>query len=132
MNFMPSRILTPLTRQSVNAWFWKFLNVIFLNLWFKWIWVNILYILIVFTYSRFLMSLWIVCILYFLILWDPFWKPYFIWKSHLNKDYYYIVNDTMAVTMKLRRPWTPEIFMECHCVTRRKPIEAWETCKQEG
>ena len=22
-------------------------------------------------------------------LWDPFRKPYFIWKSHLNKDYYY-------------------------------------------
>ena len=38
------------------------------------------------------MSLRIVfCILYF-ILWDPFWKPYFIWKSHVNKDYYYYYN----------------------------------------
>ena len=93
MNFMPSRSLTPLARQSNSSWFWIFLNVIFLNLLFKWIWVNILYISIVFTYFRFLMSLRIVCILCFVyiffILWDPFWKPYFIWKSRLNKDYYY-------------------------------------------
>ena len=34
------------------------------------------------------MSLRIVYFVFFLILWDPFWKPYFIWKSHLNKDYY--------------------------------------------
>ena len=28
-------------------------------------------------------------ILYFLNFLDPFWKPYFIWKSYLNKDYHH-------------------------------------------
>ena len=31
LHFMPSRILTPLARQSDNPWIWIFLNVIFLN-----------------------------------------------------------------------------------------------------
>ena len=26
------------------------------------------------------------------------------------------------VTVKLTKPWTPEIFMECYCVARNKPI----------
>ena len=25
-------------------------------------------------------------------------------------------------TVKLTKPWTPEIFMECYCVARNKPI----------
>ena len=28
----------------------------------------------------------------------------------------------MFVTVKLTKPWTPEIFMECYCVARNKPI----------
>ena len=27
------------------------------------------------------------------------------------------------VTVKLTKPWTPEIFMECYCVAKNKPIE---------
>ena len=26
------------------------------------------------------------------------------------------------ITVKLTKPWTPEIFMECYCVARNKPI----------
>ena len=26
------------------------------------------------------------------------------------------------ITVKLTQPWTPEIFMECYCVARNKPI----------
>ena len=28
----------------------------------------------------------------------------------------------MEFTVKLTKPWTPEIFMECYCVARNKPI----------
>ena len=27
------------------------------------------------------------------------------------------------LTVKLTKPWTPEIFMECYCVVRNKPIK---------
>ena len=27
-----------------------------------------------------------------------------------------------TLTMKLTKPWTPEIFMECYCVARNQPI----------
>ena len=28
----------------------------------------------------------------------------------------------MIITVKLTKPWTPEIFMECYCDARNKPI----------
>ena len=28
----------------------------------------------------------------------------------------------VAFTVKLTKPWTPEIFLECYCVAKRKPI----------
>ena len=32
--------------------------------------------------------------------------------------------------MKLRKPWTPEILMECYCVARKKPIRREKTKPQ--
>ena len=42
-----------------------------------------------------------------------------------------IVNDMKALTMKLTKPWTQEIFMECYCVTRRKPMRHDKTANSK-
>ena len=33
-----------------------------------------------------------------------------------------LVGGNSTVTVKLKKPWTLEIFMECYCVSRNKPI----------
>ena len=34
----------------------------------------------------------------------------------------YLLFFYVSVTVKLTKPWTPEIFMECYCIVRNKPI----------
>ena len=43
-------------------------------------------------------------------------------KQHYNVD--------AVLTVKLRKPWTPEILMECYCVARKKPIRREKTKPQ--
>ena len=47
-------------------------------------WVNILYILIVFTYFRFLKSLWIVCILYFLKFYEILFENHILYEEVIS------------------------------------------------
>ena len=35
-----------------------------------------------------------------------------------------------SLTVKLTKPWTPEIFVECYCVARNKPIRREKTKPQ--
>ena len=43
----------------------------------------------------------------------------------------YLMSYPFTVSVKLTKPWTPEIFMECYCVARNKPIRC-EITKQQA
>lgn len=43
--------------------------------------------------------------------------------------YKQVINLICLFTMKLRRPWTPEILIECYGVERKKDNWAWENYK---
>ena len=47
-----------------------------------------------------------------------------IWSDILNRSPLY------GLTIKLAKPWTPEIFIECYCVANKKPIRREKTNPQ--
>ena len=46
------------------------------------------------------------------------------WVAWLSRDFFWYF------TVKLTKPWTPELFMECYCVARNKPIRRKITKQQ--
>ena len=45
-----------------------------------------------------------------------------IWNRKKRIHTETFIFNTLTFTVKLTKPWTPEIFMECYCVARNKPI----------
>ena len=47
-----------------------------------------------------------------------------VWTINNIIQYNIYINEKKSniLTVKLTKPWTPEIFMECYCVARNKPI----------
>ena len=50
---------------------------------------------------------------------------YFVFRFRFQNVYIFC-----TFTVKLTKPWTPEIFMECYCVARNKPIRRKITKRQ--
>ena len=79
-----------------------------------------------------MVKVWSVCVFWMryswiLMRWDHF-REDFLHPKKLQMDFMTIV------TVKFTKPWTREIFMECYCVARNKPIrrEITKTANSNG
>ena len=43
-------------------------------------------------------------------------------SSRPEREFLSLPNGKQLITVKLKTPWIPEIFLECYCVERKKPI----------
>ena len=52
------------------------------------------------------------------------------WSADTLFDSWQLTYWMSTVTVKPRKPWTPEIFLECYCAARKKPVRREKTKPQ--